>query len=169
MQLFNHFNIEIKNQIRSQLFSRDCGFMSATKREGQWLNKIDNPYTKQYSKLRPTFAMLLQEKQQRIEEIRGKKKQGSKNNIVNAPFNIQASRNYEYAADTLGPGPGSYIDVNDPKYSSINHKNTVYGNPQVAALKKANLPNNFGSSIDRFDNPDYKKCVETPGPGAYEG
>ena len=130
--------------------------MSATKREGQWLNQIDNPYTKQYNKLRPTFAMQIQEKQQRIEEIRLKKKNGSKNNIVNAPFNIQASRNYDYAADTLGPGPGSYIDVNDPKYSSVNNKNIPYGNPQVAALKKTIIPNNFGSNIDRFENPDYK-------------
>lgn len=134
--------------------------MSATKRDGQWLNSIENPYTKQYKKLRPTFAMLLHEKNQRIEEIRSKKKHNdigkskSKGNNVNAPFNTQAARNYEYTGDTLGPGPGSYIDVNDPKHSSIN--NTVYSNPQVAALKKANLPNNFGSNIDRFENPDYK-------------
>lgn len=130
--------------------------MSATRRDGQWLNSIDNPYTRQYTKLRPTFAMLLQEKNQRIEEIRSKKKHGGKSNITNAPFNTQATRNFEYTGDTIGPGPGSYIDVNDPKYSSINNKNAAYSNPQVAALKKANLPNNFGSNIDRFENPDYK-------------
>jgi hypothetical protein len=141
------------------------GFLTATKRGGQWLNSVDNPYTKQYDKLQPTFAHILDEKRKKVDLIRSKRKIIDKSVLKSAPFNIQASRNFEYASKTLGPGPGSYIDINNPKYSSVLHKHTE--NIQSTSTKKTNLQSNFGSSIDRFNNPDYKKSVETPGPGAY--
>ena len=53
--------------------------MSSTKREGQWLNSVDNPYTKQYNKLRPTLNKLFNDKQKRIEEIKLKRGEKSRN------------------------------------------------------------------------------------------
>lgn len=145
--------------------------MSATKRGGQWLNKGDDPYTKQYEKLQPTLKQLLYEKQLKIDKLRTKKKQNEKENTVlryenfgiesdylfrDAAFNIKAKREFDYAAETLGPGPGSYIDINDPKYSSVLHKSAPYGEIEDVKLRKVNVPNQFGSTIDRFDNPAYK-------------
>lgn len=105
----------------------------------------------------------------RIEDIKNKRASKEKvKSSKNPPFNTQANREFDYTGSAIGPGPGTYIDITDPKYSSVLHKSHPYGNPQVALLKKANANSNFGSNIDRFENPEYKKSVETPGPGAYD-
>lgn len=110
--------------------------MSATKREGQWLNSVDNPYVKQYEKLKPTLAKLLFEKQKKVDEIKKKrKKMQSQKKSRNAPFNTFANREFSYTGNTLGPGPGSYIDISNPKYSSVLHRSTSYENPHVSAIK----------------------------------
>lgn len=139
--------------------------MTATKREGQWLNSVENPYSKQYGKLQPTFAKILDEKRKKVDLIRNKRKIKDKSDLKTAPFNIQANRDFDYASKTLGPGPGSYIDINDPKYSSVLHKHADV--IKTSFMKKSNVRSNFGTNIDRFNNPDYKKSVKTPGPGAY--
>lgn len=145
--------------------------MSATGREGQWLNSVDNPYTKQYEKLKPNFPKMLYEKQKRIEEIRNKRTSKTQQRKAKIPpFNLHATREFEYTGNSVAPGPGFYIDISDPKYSSVINPKSVYGNTQLNAIKKvANIQNSFGSNLDRFDNPDYKKSVDTPGPGAYTG
>ena len=48
--------------------------MSATKREGQWLNSSENPYSKQYMKLIPTKNKLVFEKHKKIDEYRDRVK-----------------------------------------------------------------------------------------------
>lgn len=150
------YSLDIKSQFRTNIFRNDLGFMSETEREGQWLNSVDNPYTKQYNKLKPNISQLLYEKQKRIEKIRDKRVKTDKQASKSIPFNTQATREFDYTGDALGPGPGTYIDVNNPKYSSVLNKSIQYGTSHDSIMKKATNPSNFGSNIDRFENPDYK-------------
>lgn len=135
--------------------NKELGFMTATKREGQWLNSVQNPFTKQYEKLEPSLEAMNTMKKKKVDKIRSKIL-SKKRRTLNPPFNVCENRSFEYLGKTLGPGPGTYINVNDPKFSSVLHKHTNYGNPNIELMKVNAGSNNFGSSIDRFDNPDYK-------------
>lgn len=163
----NNIRIDFKEQYRQQIQAPDLGFLSATKREGQWLNPLTNPYTKQYTHLLPTQKQIVYEKVKKADLYRNKlkvQKRMEKSQDIRAPFNTQAGREM-IDGDGKGPGPGAYIDVTDPKHSSVLNSGGVYGNAYLAALK--NYDSNFGSTIDRFDNPDYKNSTDTPGPGTY--
>jgi len=111
--------------------------MTATKREGQWLNSYDNPYSKQYDLLQPTLMKKNLEKKNRLDKVRMKITKKSKAELMpSIPFNTHANRSFDKAKKSVAPGPGSYIDVNDPKYSSVLHKQISYGNSQSEGLKK---------------------------------
>jgi len=109
--------------------------MTATKREGQWLNSVDNPYTKQYDQLRPSLSKMLNNRQKIIEIKEKRKEQADKKKSRNVPFNTHANREFTYTGNQFGPGPGSYIDVANPKNSSVLHRSASYENPHVAAMK----------------------------------
>lgn len=133
--------IDLEEKLKNNIFNKDIGFMTATKREGQWLNSVEAPYTKQYYKIQPKLSELFKEKQKRIDKIRSKNIKKSRNQkIKSPPFNTQANRSFEKSHKRLGPGPGSYIDINDPKHSSVLHSHTIYGNPQIESMKRINIP-----------------------------
>lgn len=161
-------DLDLDDKFRKNYFNKGLGFMTATRREGQWLNSVGNPYTKQYDILEPTPKSLYHDKKKKVDRIRNKILKKRKKKVENPPFNVLENRSFEYLGKTLGPGPGSYINVNDPKFSSVMHKHTHYGNTSYEDAKPSPGKNNFGSSIERFDNPHYKKEMETPGPGAYQ-
>ena len=74
MFIFKLIKLDFKEQYRQQILDPNYGFMSATKREGQWLNSSENPYSKQYMKLIPTKNKLVFEKHKKIDEYRDRVK-----------------------------------------------------------------------------------------------
>ena len=149
--------------LANQTYTKEgYGFMSATTREGQWLNK-DNPFVKTYKVNRTECAKTSQMKfrKNRIDEIRSKIFKNA--DSVTAPFNTSAHRSK--SSDVLvTPGPGSYIDVQNMKNSSVCHKMVSYFEEKFRAYKKGVSFQCFGSNVSRFQDAPHTK---TPGPGAY--
>jgi len=79
-----------------------------------------------------------------------------------APFNCSAARQLK-SNIRPGPGPGAYIDVNNPHYSSVSHKLVGYLNEKIRAYKKGVSFQCFGTNVERFKG----NREEVPGPGSY--
>ncbi len=89
-------------------------FMSSTKREDQWLHKMEAPFNK------PQTAGYPGPGKYNIE----KKKDDVKTKIlmeetVKIPFNSSDERGCNKPQPDSVPGPGSYIDINNPQNSSV--------------------------------------------------
>ena len=103
--------------IQSTKAGSDNGyFIGTTKREDFWKLKMDAPYTK------PTFFTNPGPGKYDVE----KKKNDIKTKILNeetakVPFNISDERdcNKVNVKQAMLPGPGAYIDINNPHHSSI--------------------------------------------------
>lgn len=93
-------------------------FLTKTKRNDFWRNEIETPFTKQSYHKNPgpgTYEF-------------GKKKDDVKNKIiaeetVQTAFNSTETRPCNRSTKSPNPGPGTYIDINNPGHCSLK----VYG------------------------------------------
>lgn len=89
-------------------------FRTTTKRGDQWTNRIDAPYTKQSYLKNPGPG-----------HYQGKKKgEDVKSRLlmeesIKIPFGATDERDCNKNGKMQGPGPGTYIDINNPNHSSI--------------------------------------------------
>jgi len=92
----------------------DQGFLSKTKRTDHWRNDVSHPYTKQSYYQSPAPGAYNVDK----------KKDDVKNKILmeetlHVPFGGSDERGCNKKVKNSNPGPGSYIDINNPLNSSI--------------------------------------------------
>lgn len=84
--------------------------MSNTKREGHWKNKIEAPFTKPTSLLNPGPGEYNLEPKK--DDIKSKI---LKEEATHVPFNTGSERECnKTTSKSLLPGPGAYIDINNP-------------------------------------------------------
>ena len=100
-----------------------------------------------------------------LDNIKNKIFQKKKDSV--APFNCTAIRKIDSDIECLkdNPGPGQYIDVCDPKNSSVFSKQVKYFKEKGNAFKKGYDSNSFGINEKRFQG---GPSTKTPGPGAYQ-
>ena len=67
----------------------------------------------------------------------------------------------------MGPGPGQYIDINNPNHSSICKSLNKIREDRTLAESQGVKLGAFGTTTDRFDKKFYE-TKKTPGPGAYD-
>ena len=89
-------------------------FLSKTQRGEFWKHEGQTPFTRQ------TFAKVVGPGHYDVE----KKKDDLKNRIVqeeavHVPFSSTDLRDFEKRPKTVGPGPGAYIDINNPLHCSF--------------------------------------------------
>lgn len=88
---------------------------------------------------------------------------------MTCPFNSTNERecNKKKAASNV-PGPGTYIDINNPMHSSVCKPLLKFSSDRSFAEAHGIKIGAFGSNSLRFTDKAFKP-KDTPGPGHYEG
>lgn len=140
-------------------------FMSTTKREKDfWINKIDTPYTHPTHLVNPGPGKYNHEK----------KKDDIKTRIlmeetVRVPFGSSDERPClkKPAIKQPIPGPGSYIDINNPLFSSVSKPLLKFSSDRTFAEAHGIKLGAFGSNTKRFEKGEFVGKLG-PGPGYYD-
>ena len=90
-------------------------FMSATHRVDFWKNELNTPYTKQSYLKNPGPGAYAVDKK-KGDDIKSKLLMEE---TVTVPFGSSNEREVNKKTKSMGPGPGTYIDINNPNNSSI--------------------------------------------------
>jgi hypothetical protein len=86
---------------------------------------------------------------------------------VHVPFNSSDARDFNKKTNKqVAPGPGAYIDINNPQHSSVTKPLLKFSSDRTFAEAHGIKLGAFGSNTKRFDNKLYG-IKEVPGPGAY--
>lgn len=134
--------------------------MSTTERKDFWRNDQTAPYTKQ------TFI----EAPGPGDYTVGKKKTDDVKSrllaeeTVHVPFGRSDERGCNKNAKAQGPGPGTYIDINNPNHSSICKSLNKIREDRTLAESQGVKLGAFGSTTNRFWR-DWLTTKEGPGPG----
>lgn len=140
-------------------------FLSTTKREKDfWINKIDTPYTHPTHLLNPGPGKYNHEK----------KKDDIKTRIlmeetVRVPFGSSEERPClrKPMAKQPVPGPGTYIDINNPLFSSVSKPLLKFSSDRTFAEAHGIKLGAFGSNTKRFEKGVFDGKLG-PGPGHYD-
>jgi hypothetical protein len=87
---------------------------------------------------------------------------------VHVPFGSSNEREVNKKFKTFGPGPGTYIDINNPNNSSICKSLNKIKEDRTLAESQGIKIGAFGSTQARFDKNAWNGPKEGPGPGAYD-
>ena len=136
-----------------------------TKREKDfWINKIETPYTHPTSMLNPGPGKYNHEK----------KKDDIKSRIlmeetVHIPFGSSDERACmkKPATKQTVPGPGTYIDINNPLFSSVSKPLLKFSSDRTFAEAHGIKLGAFGTNSKRFDKGVFEG-KHGPGPGYYD-
>ena len=140
-------------------------FLTNTKREKDfWINKIETPYTHPTSMLNPGPGKYNHEK----------KKDDIKSRIlmeetVHIPFGSSDERACmkKPATKQTVPGPGTYIDINNPLFSSVSKPLLKFSSDRTFAEAHGIKLGAFGTNSKRFDKGVFEG-KHGPGPGYYD-
>ena len=137
--------------------------MTKTKRGEFWRNEGETPYTKQTYLKNPGPGQYNHEK----------KKDDLKNKIINeeavhAAFNSSDIRPVNKKIKAPNPGPGTYIDINNPFHSSFKSAANINPDDRGQQEEQGIKLGPFGSNTNRFNN-TWMKPKNGPDPGQYIG
>lgn len=82
-------------------------------------------------------------------------------------FNQQEERDCNKAVKSLNPGPGAYIDINDPNNSSICKSLAKIREDRTLAESQGVKLGAFGTNTTRQKDSWLVVKNENPGPGSY--
>jgi hypothetical protein len=120
--------------------------MSSTKRNDFWRNEINAPFTQATRYENPGPGKYDLEKKKN--DIKAKILQ---EDTVHIPFNISCERDCNKKANKIQvPGPGSYIDINNPQFSSVTKPLLKFSSDRTFAEAHGIKLGAFGSNKDRF-------------------
>ncbi len=135
-------------------------FLSSIKRTDQWTYQMDAPYSRPQTLNNPGPWKYNLEK----------KKDDMKTKIlmeetVKVPFNSSDERDCNKSAiASAAPGPGAYIDINNPHHSSVCKPLLKFQSDRSFAEAHGIKIGGFGSNTKRFI---HQKHSLVPGPGYY--
>lgn len=140
-------------------------FLSSTKREKDfWINRIETPYTHPTSMLNPGPGKYNHEK----------KKDDIKTRLlveetVHVPFGSSEERGCmkKTVVKQPVPGPGSYIDINNPLFSSVSKPLLKFSSDRTFAEAHGIKLGAFGTNSKRFEKGVFEGKVG-PAPGQYD-
>ncbi len=136
-------------------------FMSGTGRADMWSYELNAPFTKQTYIKNPGPGQYFSNK--RKDDIKQRLLQEE---TVTVPFGGSDDRLCNKPVKAPFPGPGSYIDVNNPNNSSVcKSLAKIQEDRQLAASQGVKL-GAFGSTTDR--NTYWVEAKEGPAPGYYD-
>lgn len=139
--------------------------MSTTHRVDFWKNEITTPYTKQTFMKNPGPGTYPFEKK-KGEDIKSKLLMEE---TVHVPFGSSDEREVNKKFKSTGPGPGTYIDINNPNNSSICKSLNRIKEDRTLAESQGIKIGAFGSTANRFDKfTSFMYPKEGPGPGQYD-
>jgi hypothetical protein len=141
-------------------------FMSTTKREKDfWVNKIETPYTHPTHMVNPGPGKYNHEK----------KKDDIKTRLlveetVHVPFGSSEERSCMKKGSQVKhivPGPGTYIDINNPLFSSVSKPLLKFSSDRTFAEAHGIKLGAFGTNSKRFEKGEFEGKIG-PGPGHYD-
>lgn len=134
-------------------------FLSSTGRADMWKNEMSAPFTRATYSKNPGPGQY----------FHGKKKEEIKQRLlqeetVKVPFGSSDERPCNKMVKAANPGPGTYIDINNSKHSSIG-KSMLQEDRQVAQQEGVKL-GAFGSATERTSF--WVQPKDGPSPGQYD-
>ena len=139
-------------------------FMSTTQRGDFWKNELNAPFTKQTYLGNPGPGQYAVGKK-KGEDIKSRLLQEE---TVQVAFNQQEERDCNKDVKAPNPGPGSYIDINNPNNSSICKSLAKIKEDRTLAESQGVKLGVFGSNTSRFENSWMEVRTDNPGPGTYD-
>lgn len=138
-------------------------FLSTTKREDHWINRMDAPYTHPTNFQNPGPGKYNHEKKK--DDIKAKI---LLEETVHIPFGTSEERACNKPhPKTLVPGPGTYIDPLNPHNSSVAKPLLKFSSDRTFAEAHGIKLGAFGSNAKRFDRGLFDG-KNGPGPGQYD-
>ena len=137
-------------------------FLSTTKREKDfWVNRIETPYTHPTHMLNPGPGKYNHEKKK--DDI---KTRLLVEDTVHVPFGSSEERACmrKNVAKQPNPGPGTYIDINNPLYSSVSKPLLKFSSDRTFAEAHGIKLGAFGTNSKRFEKGVFDG-KNGPGPG----
>ena len=138
-------------------------FMSGTHRVDFWSNEGNAPYTKQTYMKNPGPGHYTLGKK-KGDDIKSKL---LIEETVNVPFGSSDERAVNKKTKLMGPGPGQYIDINNPNNSSICKSLNKIKEDRTLAESQGVKLGAFGTTTGRFEK-GWMKTKDGPGPGYYD-
>lgn len=139
-------------------------FMSTTMRGDFWKNELSAPYTKQ------TFLANPGPGQYQIDKKKGEdiKSRLLQEETVSVAFGQQEKRDCNKVVKSPNPGPGAYVDINDPRFSSVCKSLAKIREDRTLAESQGVKLGVFGSNTSRQKESWLNVKNENPGPGSYD-
>ena len=140
-------------------------FLSTTKREKDfWINRIETPYTHPTNLVNPGPGKYNHEKKR--EDI---KTRLLVEETVHVPFGSSEERTCmkKPILKQPVPGPGTYIDINNPLYSSVSKPLLKFSSDRTFAEAHGIKLGAFGTNSKRFEKGVFEG-KNGPGPGHYD-
>ena len=141
-------NSEIMNSTAGTVNGQkaNLNFLSSTKREDFWINQITTPFTHPTHLENPGPGKYNHEK--RKDDIKARI---LTEETVHIPFGASAERDCNRKAKKhQSPGPGAYIDPNNPVFSSVSQPLLKFSSDRTFAEAHGIKLGPFGSNQDRF-------------------
>ena len=138
-------------------------FIYTTERSNFWSNKIDAPFTKQTYIQNPGPGHYPVNKK-KGEDIKSKL---LVEESVSVAFNQTAERECNKKIKHPIPGPGTYIDINNPNNSSICKSLNKIKEDRTLAESQGVKLGVFGSTTAKFDK-SWLATKDTPDAGQYD-
>lgn len=126
--------------------------MSSQKGRTSWQNDFESPFTSPFHSRVPGPG-----------HYQKRRRRGAKG-AARVPFNSTAARESAQSS-SLQPGPGAYIDISNPRNSSVMKGMLKFASDRVITEAQGVASGPFGSTEKRFRPSHYKDC--SPGPGEY--
>lgn len=138
-------------------------FTFTTQGRGFWKNQIDTPYTRQTYHENPGPGHYAVTKK-KGDDIKTRLLDAE---TVSVAFGQTAERDCNRKTKSLNPGPGTYIDINNPNNSSICKSLNKIKEDRTLAESQGVKVGIFGSTATRF-NKGWNEPKLGPGPGQYD-
>ena len=136
-------------------------FLSTTTRGDFWKNELNAPFTKQTYLVNPGPQQYFIDKK-KGDDIKSRLLQEE---TVQVAFNQQEERDCNKGIKAPNPGPGAYIDINNPNNSSICKSLAKIREDRTLAESQGVKLGVFGSNTIRDKDSWLNVVNENPGPG----
>jgi len=139
-------------------------FMSTTMRGDFWKNELNAPFTKQTYLENPGPGQYVTEKK-KSDDIKTRLLQEE---TVQVAFSQQEERDCNKNVKAPNPGPGAYIDINNPNNLGICKGLAKIREDRTLAESQGVKIGVFGSNTSRVKDSWLNVKNENPGPGSYD-
>lgn len=161
IQVYKDDKEPANTSVNSTQLVKPSAFMSTTHRVDFWTNEMQTPFTKQTFKQNPGPGTYVVDKK-KADDIKSRLLMEEAQRV---PFGSSDERDLNKKMKLTGPGPGTYIDINNPNNSSICKSLNKIKEDRTLAESQGIKIGAFGSTANRWNKSAWNNPKDGPGPG----